>query len=395
MINDTCSKGCYVDEPGDERFDIEGHSQGVCTDIRYDFQHTGCESRAGAAAVIGLVGCTANLGWARAYCGAIAERVGSDFLDTYISESSLAYPRVLVPAGVVNGIAVQEVTCEDETGCVNKCELFNRRARSGGLPAPESCALCNSVCPSNIGTTIVDTISALNADISTALKIARVCLGELGFGACICNVFLLLKPAWINNLPSPQERCQGGNIFGLLVTKIVQLIARLADDAINGIIIDPLNDLLDKIPFVGKNTISRACLSGPFNPPRYDCQYGPINNQDLLGCYDSNGHEAQHQCYFTRQRSICLDDGDRYPRYQDLFKAPDAADLNAQYQDIVGGSYEFLGPSFQSLMTQVSSQTQEPDVAAAMNLCDSSLFDSMDLDEVRTRSNPTPIVPFP
>ena len=67
------------------------------------------------------------MGWNRAYCGAIVERTGPDFLDTYISDASLAYPRVLIPAGVVNGIAVQQVTCDDETACVNKCELYNRR----------------------------------------------------------------------------------------------------------------------------------------------------------------------------------------------------------------------------------------------------------------------------
>ena len=30
----NCSNGCFVDEPGDERFDIENRSLGVCTDIR-------------------------------------------------------------------------------------------------------------------------------------------------------------------------------------------------------------------------------------------------------------------------------------------------------------------------------------------------------------------------
>ena len=133
VLNESSSNGFFVDEPGDERFDIENHTQGVCTDVRMDFMHTGCESRAGAAVSIGLIGCTAKMGWNRAYCGASVERTSSDFLETYVSEASLAYPRVLVPAGTVNGIAVQEVLCEDETACVNKCELYNRKARDGGM----------------------------------------------------------------------------------------------------------------------------------------------------------------------------------------------------------------------------------------------------------------------
>ena len=103
---------------------------------RYDFQHTQCTSKVGSAVILGLVGCTAKLGWNRAYCGATVERTGPDFLDTYISESSLSYPRTLVPAGTINGVAVQQVTCDDETACVNKCELFNRRARDGGAIHP-------------------------------------------------------------------------------------------------------------------------------------------------------------------------------------------------------------------------------------------------------------------
>ena len=237
----------------------------------------------------------------------------------------------------------------------------------------------------------MDSIEALSADINTALKIARVCFSELGFKACICNVVNMLKPAWINNLPSPQERCKGGNIFGLLVRRIVQLIARLADDALNDLVIDPFNDMVEGVTSLsgglfgrrlGWRPIPKACISGPFNPPFYDCNYGSVDNTELLGCYDSRSKAAQNQCFFTRQRTICMDDGDRYQRYQDLFTAPDAEELDAQYKEIVGDSYEFLAPSFKSLMTQVADQAQSEDVTQAMNLCDASLYESMDLDEI-------------
>lgn len=84
---------------------------------RYDFQHTGCESQAGSAAILGLIGCTANLGWVRAYCGARIDRVGPDFLDVSISSESLIYPRTLVASNTIGGAAQREVTCADETDC--------------------------------------------------------------------------------------------------------------------------------------------------------------------------------------------------------------------------------------------------------------------------------------
>ena len=143
------------------------------------------------------------------YCGVTVDRIGSDYLQTYISEASLEYPRLLVPASEVNGKVVQEIECVDEQDCVAKCEIFNRISRDGGLPAPMACALCESVCPSNIGTTIADTIDALASDIGTALRIANTCFGDLGFKACLCNLLLLLKPAWMDNLPTPQMRCEG------------------------------------------------------------------------------------------------------------------------------------------------------------------------------------------
>lgn len=160
VLNDKSSSGLFVDEPGDERFDVENHTQGVCTDVRYDFFHTGCESSAGSAAILGLIGCSAKMGWNRAYCGAVVERTGPDFLNVYLSESSLVYPRLLVSAGEVNGVAVQEVKCKDATACVNKCELYNRNARAGGAHSTQTCpfpvyvrvcaltpsALCACVC---------------------------------------------------------------------------------------------------------------------------------------------------------------------------------------------------------------------------------------------------------
>jgi hypothetical protein len=64
-VSDTVTtKSYFVDEPGENKFDIPPTAYGVCTDARMDFMHTGCTSRGGSAAILGLTGCTAKLGYA-------------------------------------------------------------------------------------------------------------------------------------------------------------------------------------------------------------------------------------------------------------------------------------------------------------------------------------------
>jgi hypothetical protein len=53
-------------------------------------------------------------------------------------------------------------------------------------------------------TSVADTAEALWEDVNTTFKLTRICLGKLGMGACICNLFMLLKPVWIDRLPTPQ-----------------------------------------------------------------------------------------------------------------------------------------------------------------------------------------------
>ena len=51
-VSESLPDGYYIDEH--DEFDVHNTSTGVCTDVRYDFMHSNCNSRAGASATFGV-----------------------------------------------------------------------------------------------------------------------------------------------------------------------------------------------------------------------------------------------------------------------------------------------------------------------------------------------------
>jgi len=196
-------------------------------DTRYDFQVTGCSSISGAGILYGILGCTGRLGWASPFCGTRVERVGDDFLDSGIADSSVGFPRTIVEGGMFNGEEVPALTCESALTCGNICSRLSRQAREAGLPEPEACALCEPICPSDLGTTIVDAVSAFGHDVETAVRLVATCFGPSFLTGCVCNLMMVraararfqgrapdpllcwqtMKPAWLDNLPDPEKKC--------------------------------------------------------------------------------------------------------------------------------------------------------------------------------------------
>jgi hypothetical protein len=72
----------------------------------------------------------------------------------------------------------------------------------------------------------------------------------------------------------------------------------------------------------------------------------------------------------------------RYGRYQDLFAAPTGSALEARYQQIAGGGYNTMHPTLAVLADAASSSTLRSDSEAAKDVCDDSIYSSMDLDEI-------------
>lgn len=126
-----------IDEPGDDKFDVDfGLHRGVCTDIHIAYGHTGCTDSSAARFTIAANGCSGRaFGWATSFCGALIEHDDSDFVtDVGISESSLRFPRTLVPETQVNGKTELSITCSDGIECQKKCEFFAQTSRDNGLP---------------------------------------------------------------------------------------------------------------------------------------------------------------------------------------------------------------------------------------------------------------------
>ena len=65
-----------------------------------------------------------------------------------------------------------------------------------------------------------------------------------------------------------------------------------------------------------------------------------------------------------------------------MFTAPTGSELESQYQPIAGDAYSTLDPTLSNLFDAVQSSSLREDSEAAKNICDVSLYKSMDLDEI-------------
>ena len=225
-----------VTEPGDDTYDVNDGSAGVCTDVHVAYGNTGCTSNGASKAIMTVGGAVGRYtGWSKYLCGALIEHGDSDFVTgSSISLSSLVYPRTLVNEAQVNGHTEGRVTCWNPSNCMSKCDFFSKNARDNGLPSPAACSLCNPPIPDNTVTTIVTLISAIRDDIASAMRLVAICLNPK---ACACQVLMMLKPAWLANLQSPVEKCSSASdVISLIMDRIMVNMVRTAEGLVNGLI---------------------------------------------------------------------------------------------------------------------------------------------------------------
>lgn len=293
-LPDTEDESFYLmDEPGDDNFDIQ-RGTGVCTDTHIDYMHTGCMDASAAKTTLSVTGCSGRaFGWSAFFCG-----VEVDYDEDYVSDVALAsgtllYPRTLVEEAQVNGKTLLRVTCSDPFDCGRKCRRMERTARDGGLPAPSACALCSPPCPSNIGTSVVTLVGAFVDDVASAIELAKICLD---YTACVCQVFMMIKPAWIDNLPEAVQECSIKDMMDLILDKVVVVMFQLLENRINDQYVKPLNKAGEFLGF----RLDLLCI--PYKDVK-ECK----SEQDmadlaaLLGC-SFDDRSLWKRCYYERVR---------------------------------------------------------------------------------------------
>lgn len=331
---------------GDDKYDIS-FGTGVCTDVHYDYMHSGCDSQVGAQVTMGLTSC-----WPKGYikgnflCGVLVD-IDEDYVHSVgIDVRSIIYPRVLIEESQINGITQQRVTCWTQFDCQDKCDTYARKAHSGGLPSPPACALCAPPCPNNVAETIVTAIRALGIDIMTALRLAALCLNPV---ACVCQarhaqtqtisllgdkpnptiaqVFMMLRPAWIDNLPNELQECSAPDILMMILDKVAVALLTLIENMVNVAFIDPINKILRpvkevkigfniKIPVINKRIgfevkpfdfiklMKRLCIPyKDIKDCRSDAELAEL--AALLGC-SWDDKELWKRCYYERVRRARL-----------------------------------------------------------------------------------------
>jgi hypothetical protein len=168
-------------------------------------------------------------------------------------------------------------------------------------------------------------------------------------------------------------------MFAMIAKRIALIAADLASLGVNTVFVNPLNKALG---WLGVR-IPQACFRELIKPGSCNADGGLIPMESILGCSPALSTIAYQRCYFARQESICLSEDSTYDDYQDLFKAPDTGELTQQYQNIVGDSFTVVDPTFQAVFDSLDNTVDAPDVAAAKQICDVNLWESMALDKVR------------
>lgn len=131
----------------------------------------------------------------------------------------------------------------------------------------------------------------------------------------------------------PVAPTAGGNIFGLIVGKITDVVLQWAEYLVNWAIEKVESAVCG---WFGCN-FGRVCLTVGENVYRCEHAWGGDDLSWLLGCGYREDTRLARQCFFARQRAICMEgDPSRYTRYQKLFEAPNKAELEQDFWSIVG-----------------------------------------------------------
>jgi len=239
---------------------------------------------------------------------------------------------------------------------------------------------------------------------------------------------MLLRPAWIDNLPNELQECSAPDIMMMILDKVAVALLNLLETIINGAFIDPINKLLKpikevkigfniKVPVINKRIgfevrpfdfiklIGRLCI--PYKNIK-DCRNEAelAELAALLGC-SWDDKELWKRCYYERVRhlhfelssahhpynnsewylpphlcaqvkSICMtEDTTHVDKYKSIFDSSSEGELEQQFQEIVGDSFDVVDPSMQQLFDNANKEVN----TAAQNICADLDRGSISLDQ--------------
>jgi hypothetical protein len=401
----TQRNGYYVDEPGDDRWDVVNTNTtaewlGTCMDTRYDFMHSMCPDPSASAPIFGVVGCTASLGLGRALCGARVERTGSDWREVSVVGIASTEPRTLVYQTNDDGSVVPLVECGSGLECETLCRRYAMTARKGAngqlLGVPAGCALCSGLCPSNIGTTVTSFVSAITADIETVVRIFATCFGPDGLRGCFCTLMSLLKPAWISRVQTPTQKCDTAEeVYSLVAKSIAQTAFEVVETVVNALIgrVEKVICAITKAATLG--AVQECIKLGPVCFPRVFSESGDeqkcLSGEEIesrkkdLGCEfrESAGTALSEKCFFLRQRAICVSESTLFERYEDLWEGPDPVEIKEEFEDIYGDSGISVPPQLQELYERLDVETALDGVREkGKDVCDQGLSRALTLTQL-------------
>lgn len=268
---------------------------------------------------------------------------------------------------------------------------------------------CDLHCPNSFLVVLGSVVEAVWKDVLTVVRLIASCFGTGGISNCVCSLALTLQPTWRKVSTSPIVRCENGDAFMILVSRIDDLIQRGVESVVN-FLIDRLNDIINSITgwFGAKNLIRRVCWPTAYDADR--CVGGEITIAQRLAleqCEDA-ARGLEEMCYYARvsthilttppwhasspdilfalqrvvpclqARHICTDNG-LLSEYQELFargyKTVD--ETEAEFARVFGASFTQTDPLAADLMRAVEQSLRSgPDLAPRRDICSSRAFET-------------------
>jgi hypothetical protein len=362
-----------LDQGSGNAFDPD-EGGGICVDMDYSLQQN-CRSQTIAGVVDG-VGCFDG-GVGLFLCGLNIDVHNSD-VSTAAIDGEFSYPRTLVEGGSDgdgDGLVTPAMSCDSPVDCVAKCDYL-KRTSAHGAGTPPTCSLCDSYCSSNVLSAVTGLVDAISQDIITVTRVLATCFGRMGLQGCVCQLALSLQPTWRKVSTNKEARCENGDPFEMLVSRIEDMIQTGAENLLNSALIDPINDVINGLPFGLGRPIDRACFATDYDPKR--CEGGPVTLEEaarLTQCEHPKNGGLDELCFFARVREIC--GGSSLSEYTDLFSAghQSASEAEAAFEDAVGESFAVFDPTMAELFRAVeASAFSGPDLAERRDICSSSHF---------------------